>query len=93
MLNTRSQRSPATQARHQLARVADALRHVAERRERTGNGVDRLLPVELRRLLLAVTFAQVVLSQIVGQPDPHRDLHLGVEPSGSQRSRAARDRG
>ena len=53
------------------AHVADSVDGVAERFEGAGDGVDRSQGIELGDGVLSEAERQIVVLQIVGEPDPH----------------------
>ena len=70
--------------RGERAHVADALDLVAELRQAPGDRVDRRQGIELGDLVLGEPERQVVVLQIVGEPDPHV-----AYPSGASERRKA----
>jgi hypothetical protein len=57
--------------RCERAHMADSVDLVAELGQRAGDGVDRRNGIELGDLVLGMPEGQVIVLQIVGEPDPH----------------------
>ncbi len=76
MLKTRSQRQPATSLRRKRPHVTDALDVVARGSQGLLERGNRRGGIELGDLVLGEAQRQIVVLQIVGEPDPH--LHVSL---------------